>query len=96
MRPLLGSPLVIVDTRLYVKNVCAHDQMHRERVALPGSFLSGAYLLGVMAPELINMLGIKLPLLRRDPHYFLPTTGQFLSTTIDRMILLGILWCPSM
>jgi phytoene dehydrogenase-like protein len=43
---------------------------------------SGAYLLGLMPPELMSELGLELPLLRRDPHYFLPTTG-------DRYLLLG-------
>jgi phytoene dehydrogenase-like protein len=43
---------------------------------------SGAYLLGLMPPELMNELGLDLPLLRRDPHYFLPTTG-------DRFLLFG-------
>ena len=37
---------------------------------------TGAYLLGLMPPELIKTLGIELPLLRRDPHYFLPTQGS--------------------
>ena len=37
---------------------------------------TGAYLLGVMQPELIKKLGIDFPLMRRDPHYFLPTTGK--------------------
>ncbi|MFZ9982113.1 MAG: phytoene desaturase family protein [Cyclobacteriaceae bacterium] len=37
---------------------------------------TGAYLLGVMPPELIKKLQIELPLFRRDPHYFLPTTGH--------------------
>jgi phytoene dehydrogenase-like protein len=37
---------------------------------------TGAYLLGVMPPELMAKLGLKLTLLRRDPHYFLPTTGR--------------------
>ncbi len=37
---------------------------------------TGAYLLGLMQPELIRLLGIDLPLVRRDPHYFLPTTGK--------------------
>jgi len=36
---------------------------------------TGAYLLGLMPPELVAKLGVDLPLLRRDPHYFLPTTG---------------------
>jgi len=37
---------------------------------------TGAYLLGLMPPELIARLGINVPLIRRDPHYFLPTTGK--------------------
>jgi phytoene dehydrogenase-like protein len=37
---------------------------------------TGAYLLGVMPPELLTKLGLKLTLLRRDPHYFLPTTEK--------------------
>lgn len=37
---------------------------------------AGAYLLGVMPPELIKLLGLNIPLVRRDPHYFLPTTGE--------------------
>ncbi|MCZ6806948.1 MAG: NAD(P)/FAD-dependent oxidoreductase, partial [Deltaproteobacteria bacterium] len=43
---------------------------------------TGAYLLGLMPPELIAELGISLPLIRRDPHYFLPTTS-------DRYLLFG-------
>src|SRR4051794_6290719 len=34
---------------------------------------TGAYLLGVMQPELIAKLGANFKLIRRDPHYFLPT-----------------------
>jgi len=37
---------------------------------------SGAYLLGVMQPELIAKLKAKFKLIRRNPHYFLPTTGH--------------------
>ncbi|MEM7434573.1 MAG: FAD-dependent oxidoreductase, partial [Myxococcota bacterium] len=36
---------------------------------------TGAYLLGLMPPELMAELGVSFPLVRRDPHYFLPTTG---------------------
>lgn len=43
---------------------------------------SGAYLLGVMPPELMRSLGLNVRTLKRDPHYFLPTTG-------DRYLLLG-------
>jgi phytoene dehydrogenase-like protein len=34
---------------------------------------TGAYLLGVMPPELLKKIGLNLPMIRRDPHYFLPT-----------------------
>lgn len=46
----------------------------------PGlSISTGAYLLGLMPPELLQILGVELPLIRRDPHYFLPTTdGRYL------------------
>lgn len=37
---------------------------------------TGAYLLGLMPPELMRKLDIDLPLIRRDPHYFLPTTSE--------------------
>jgi phytoene dehydrogenase-like protein len=37
---------------------------------------SGAYLLGVMQPELIAKLQANFKLIRRDPHYFLPTTDR--------------------
>src|SRR2546423_2289429 len=44
---------------------------------VPGLATStGAYLLGLMPPELLRTLGIELPVMRRDPHYFLPTTGK--------------------
>src|SRR5689334_18906001 len=33
---------------------------------------TGAYLLGLAPPELLKDLGLELPVLRRDPHYFLP------------------------
>lgn len=37
---------------------------------------TGSYLLGLMPPELEQLLDLRLPLVRRDPHYFLPTTGE--------------------
>ena len=43
---------------------------------------SGAYLFGLMPPELIAKLQAKFTLIRRDPHYFLPTTD-------DRYLLFG-------
>src|SRR3954465_3671766 len=37
---------------------------------------TGAYLLGVMQPELIAKLRAKFRMIRRDPHYFLPTLDR--------------------
>ncbi|MDQ6651004.1 MAG: NAD(P)/FAD-dependent oxidoreductase [Actinomycetota bacterium] len=46
---------------------------------------TGAYLLGLMPPELLTRLGLDLPLVRRDPHYFLPTLdGRHLLLGSDR------------
>ena len=46
---------------------------------------TGAYLLGLMPPELMQGLGLSFPLVRRDPHYFLPTTaGRYLLVGADR------------
>ena len=36
---------------------------------------TGSYLLGLMPPELLRELDVDIPMLRRDPHYFLPTPG---------------------
>ena len=36
---------------------------------------TGSYLLGLMPPELLKALDVDIPVLRRDPHYFLPTPG---------------------
>ena len=49
---------------------------------------SGAYLLGVMQPELIQKLGANFRLIRRDPHYFLPTLdNRYLLFGSDREYL---------
>lgn len=46
---------------------------------------TGSYLLGLMPPELERLLDLDLPLVRRDPHYFLPTTtGRYLVMGSDR------------
>ncbi len=37
---------------------------------------TGAYLLGLMPPELLAKLDVQIPALRRDPHYFLPTQTE--------------------
>jgi phytoene dehydrogenase-like protein len=40
---------------------------------------TGSYLLGVMPPEILKIMGAKIRLIRRDPHYFLPMLdGRYL------------------
>lgn len=40
---------------------------------------TASYLLGLMPPELLEITGVEIPVMRRDPHYFLPTTeGRYL------------------
>ncbi len=49
---------------------------------------TGAYLLGLAQPEVLADLGVTVPLLRRDPHYFLPTTdGRYLLFGSDQEAL---------
>ncbi|QSB13498.1 NAD(P)/FAD-dependent oxidoreductase [Natronosporangium hydrolyticum] len=44
--------------------------------AVPGlGHSTGAYLLGLLPPELAATLDLRFPTRRRDPHYFLPTAG---------------------
>jgi phytoene dehydrogenase-like protein len=46
---------------------------------------TGSYLLGLMPPELLRTLEVTIPVLRRDPHYFLPTpAGPYLLFGSDR------------
>ena len=75
-----GLRVVVVEA---AETVGGAARTERPFTKVPGlSQSTGAYLLGLMPPELPRKLGIELPLLRRDPHYFLPTTG-------DRYLLLG-------
>jgi phytoene dehydrogenase-like protein len=37
---------------------------------------TGAYLLGMVPPELLQKIGVDIEMVRRDPHYFLPTLGS--------------------
>lgn len=46
---------------------------------------TASYLLGVMPPEILQRLGANIKLIRRDPHYFLPTLdGRYLLFGSDK------------
>lgn len=69
-----GRKVVVLEARARVGGACVTEKPFAKAPNLAVS--TGAYLLGVMAPELIATLQLDLPLRRRDPHYFLPTTDH--------------------
>src|SRR4051794_38628514 len=76
-----GGLRVVVCERAEMLGGAARTEAPFERV--PGLRQStGAYLLGLMPPELMRLLDLQIPVVRRDPHYFLPTTS-------DTHLLLG-------
>jgi len=75
-----GLKVLVVEAKDVIGGACRTEQPFRTAPQLGAS--TGAYLLGLMPPELLQILELNLPLIRRDPHYFLPTTEQ-------RYLLLG-------
>ncbi len=69
-----GLRVLVLEEKAQVGGAAKTERPFKKAPELGTS--TGAYLLGVMPPELIDKLGLKLTLLRRDPHYFLPTTGK--------------------
>lgn len=75
-----GLRVKVLEAQAMVGGACRTEYPFRNAPRVGQS--TGAYLLGLMPPELVRELGISLPLIRRDPHYFLPTTN-------DRYLLFG-------
>lgn len=72
-----GLQVTVLEERAVVGGACRTERPFAKAPSLGTS--TGAYLLGLMPPELLQALGVTLPLKRRDPHYFLPTTdGRYL------------------
>jgi phytoene dehydrogenase-like protein len=69
-----GLDVLVVEEKEAVGGAARTERPFRRVPGLATS--TGAYLLGLMPPELLGKLGVELPVLRRDPHYFLPTTGK--------------------
>jgi phytoene dehydrogenase-like protein len=68
-----GLSVVVLEADPAIGGATRTEQPFRKVPGLGQS--SGSYLLGLMPPELIAKLGVEIPVLRRDPHYFLPTPG---------------------
>jgi phytoene dehydrogenase-like protein len=69
-----GLKVTVLEEKADIGGACKTERPFARAPGLAAS--TGAYLLGLMPPELVAKLGIELPLIRRDPHYFLPTTGS--------------------
>ena len=68
-----GFDVTVLEERARVGGASVTERPFRSAPQLGAS--TGAYLLGLMPPEILAELELDLPLVRRDPHYFLPTTG---------------------
>jgi phytoene dehydrogenase-like protein len=75
-----GLSVVVVERDRVVGGAARTERPFRKVPGLSQS--TGAYLLGLMPPDLEALLDLRLPLVRRDPHYFLPTTS-------NRYLLMG-------
>ena len=69
-----GLKVHVVEQKDMVGGACKTERPFANAPDLQQS--TGAYLLGLMPPELLCLLDIELPCIRRDPHNFLPTTGD--------------------
>lgn len=78
-----GLTVTVLERASVIGGACRTEHPFGKAPALAAS--TGAYLLGLMPPELLVRLDLKLPLVRRDPHYFLPTLdGRHLLLGADR------------
>lgn len=81
-----GLRVEVYEEKDIVGGACRTEYPFAKAPGLPQS--TGAYLLGVMPPELLQLLELDLPLRRRDPHYFLPSpaggSGKYLLFGSDR------------
>jgi phytoene dehydrogenase-like protein len=78
-----GLSVTVLERAAVIGGACRTEHPFAKAPALAAS--TGAYLLGLMPPELLITLDLDLPLVRRDPHYFLPTLdGRHLLLGADR------------
>ena len=75
-----GLRVQVLEAAGEVGGACRTEHPFAKAPGLAAS--TGAYLLGLMPPELLRLLDLDVPLVRRDPHYFMPTLD-------NRYLLLG-------
>src|SRR5437868_7932856 len=67
-----GLNVRVLEDKPVIGGACRTEKPFAKAPELATS--TGAYLLGLMPPELMRILDVDIPVMRRDPHYFLPTT----------------------
>ncbi len=78
-----GHQVTVLEEKSMVGGAAKTEMLFPKAPRLKTS--SGAYLLGVMPPELLTTMNANVELIRRDPHYFLPTLeGRYLLFGSDR------------
>ncbi|HET7673853.1 MAG TPA: NAD(P)/FAD-dependent oxidoreductase [Candidatus Saccharimonadales bacterium] len=78
-----GLKVVVLEEKDIIGGATRTEYPFKKAPGLGAS--TASYLLGVMPPELISELGANLRLIRRDPHYFLPTLdGRYLLFGSDK------------
>lgn len=77
-----GKSVTLLEATDQIGGACRTEQPFAKAPGLKHS--TGAYLLGLMPPEIMAELDLDIRLHRRDPHYFLPTIdGRFASFGTD-------------
>ena len=69
-----GLSVLVIERASVIGGATRTEYPFAQAPELPHS--TGAYLLGLMPPELLQKLELEIPVLRRDPHYFLPRQQQ--------------------
>jgi phytoene dehydrogenase-like protein len=68
-----GLAVVVLEAAAEIGGATRTERPFRRVTGLRQS--TGSYLLGLMPPELLRALDLRLPVRRRQPHYFLPSPG---------------------
>jgi phytoene dehydrogenase-like protein len=77
-----GLKVLVLEEREVIGGAARTERPFPKLPALAAS--TGAQLLGPIPPELVAKMGIDLPLVRRDPHAFLPmTNGRYVTFGSD-------------
>jgi phytoene dehydrogenase-like protein len=78
-----GLNVTVIEERALVGGAAKTEYLFTRAPGLGTS--SGSYLLGVMPPEILERMSAQVRLIRRDPHYFLPTLdGRYLLFGSDK------------